>query len=74
MRRRIFLDLLTDDCSTFIRSNAVFLSTIFVGAFATQLSVSESHGKNICGNTTDARGSAFDTGSNTVWDAMNRGV
>ncbi|KAL1590570.1 hypothetical protein WHR41_00620 [Cladosporium halotolerans] len=39
--------------NTVIRSNGVFLSAIFVGAFATNL--------------------AFDTGSNALWDSINRG-
>ncbi|PLN77221.1 UQCRX/QCR9 like ubiquinol-cytochrome C reductase family protein [Aspergillus taichungensis] len=36
-----------------IRRNAVYLTSIFAGAFAFEL--------------------AFDTGSNKVWDAINRG-
>lgn len=36
-----------------IRRNAVYLTTIFAGAFAFEL--------------------AFDTASNKIWDAMNRG-
>ncbi|KAF9889271.1 qcr9 subunit 9 of the ubiquinol cytochrome-c reductase complex [Aspergillus nanangensis] len=36
-----------------IRRNAVYLTTIFAGAFAFEI--------------------AYDTGSNKIWDAMNRG-
>ncbi|KAK6429702.1 Cytochrome b-c1 complex subunit 9, mitochondrial [Oleoguttula sp. CCFEE 5521] len=39
--------------NTLIRSNGVFLSTIFAGAFATEI--------------------LFDTGSNAIWNRINKG-
>ncbi|KAF2487292.1 ubiquinol-cytochrome C reductase [Neohortaea acidophila] len=45
--------LLNTIYTAFVRRNAVFLTTIFVGAFATEM--------------------VFDSGSNLIWDSINRG-
>ncbi|KAJ5353710.1 hypothetical protein N7541_006274 [Penicillium brevicompactum] len=60
--------------STFIRKNTVLLTTAFAGAFAFELWVTSGPNGGIHG--TDQAFppfSAFDIGSNKIWDSWNQG-
>lgn len=53
--------------------NAVWLTTIFAGAFAFEMCVTSAI-PLVSYRIPDQRNRAFDTTSNKIWDTINRGV
>jgi hypothetical protein len=65
-----------DQFRSIIRRNAVFLTTIFAGAFAFELCVTSESPLpyQTTSLTKQLRCSSFDTASNKIWDTWNAGV